>query len=197
MHTDVHPLHDVSLDSARTVVTAAGDRHGLPNVPALEQAVDTALLMWPRGNFAFNTPVPLPSRPRTLPVPTGYLDSKQIDLAWAHHGSTGGYKTPSLVGLYWSAPYLHDGGVSVGKNANTQLGLPGTVESNVAPDPGNSLRALIDRDLRARVIAANSSLQRMNVQGAGHNYWVDEQAGYTANKQRALILYLLTYNPPE
>jgi hypothetical protein len=33
----------------------------------------------------------------------------------AHRGSNGGYKVPSLVGLYWSEPYLHDGGVAVGK----------------------------------------------------------------------------------
>lgn len=30
----------------------------------------------------------------------------------AHGGSVGGYKASSLFGLYWSAPHLHDGGVS-------------------------------------------------------------------------------------
>ena len=69
---------------------------------------------------------------------------------------------------------------------------------NIMPDPYNSVRALIDRDLRARVTAANASspeLVRMNVQGLGHNYWVDARSGFTTNQQRALILYLLTYEP--
>ena len=102
---------------------------------------------------------------------------------------------PSLAGLYWTAPYLHDGGVAVGKNIDIELGLPGTVQKNIAPDPANSLKALFDRDLRARVVAANAPLERMNVQGIGHNYWVDVQAGFSAEQQRALLLYLLTYEP--
>ena len=150
--------------------------------------------------FTFETPVPLPAHPQTVAVPLGDLDPKQIDLAWAHHGTSGGYKVPSLVGLNWSAPYLHDGGVAVGKNADVDLGLPGTVERNVPPDPFNSLQALVDRDLRAHVTAVNAAspeLRRMNVQGIGHNYWVDRQSGFTPEQQRALVLYLLTYEPPE
>jgi hypothetical protein len=148
--------------------------------------------------FSFDTLVPLPAHPRTLPVPTGNLDPKQVDLAWAHHGSGGGYKVPSLVGLFWSAPYLHDGGVAVGKDENEELGLPGTVEANHVPDPFNSLKALLDRTLRARVVAANEaspSLRRMNVEGVGHNYWVDSQSAFTDPQQRALIQFLLTYEP--
>ena len=148
--------------------------------------------------YSFDTPVPLPSHPRTLAVPTAGFDQRQVDLAWAHHGSGGGYKVPSLVGLFWTAPYLHDGGVAVGKDENANLGLPGTVEINQMPDPFNSLKALVDRTLRARVIAANESspaLQRMNVQGVGHNYWVDSQSGFTGEQQRALIQFLLTYEP--
>lgn len=149
--------------------------------------------------FSFDTPVPLPAHPRTLPVPLDSLDPRQIDLAWAHHNSEGGYKVPSLIGLYWSAPYLHDGGIAVGQNAETELGLPGTVEHNIMPDPANSLRALIDRDLRARVVAANHAspaLRRMNVEGIGHNYWADPASGFTPAEQQALVLYLLTYQPP-
>jgi hypothetical protein len=126
------------------------------------------------------------------------LDQQQINLAWAHHGSEGGYKVPSLVGLYWSAPYLHDGGIAAGRNIASELGLPGTVEKNILPDPVNSLRALLDRNLRARVASANqssSALRRMNVEGVGHNYWVDRQSGFTEEEQHALILYLLTYEP--
>lgn len=150
--------------------------------------------------YGFATSVPVPPNTRPLPVPTNALDQQQLDLAWAHHGSGGGYKTPTLVGLYWSAPYLHDGGVAVGKNAGTDLGLPGTVERNIAPDPANSLRALIDRNLRAQVVAANhasASLRRMNVEGIGHNYWIDREAAYGDEEQRAVIAYLLTYEPPQ
>jgi hypothetical protein len=51
MHTDVQPLRDVSPDSAHVVTTSTGAQQALPNIDALETAVDTALLMWPRGNF--------------------------------------------------------------------------------------------------------------------------------------------------
>ena len=149
--------------------------------------------------YTFDTPVPLPRNPQPLPVPTGNLDPQQIDLAWAHNRSGGGYKVPALVGLYWSAPYLHDGGVAVGKDVNTQLGLPGTVEQNILPDPANSLRALVDRDLRSRAVSANeasAALRRMNVQGVGHEYWADRHSGFSDQEQEALILYLLTFEPP-
>jgi hypothetical protein len=33
----------------------------------------------------------------------------------------------------------------------------------------------------------------MNVQGVGHNYWVDPESGFTGEQQRALIQFLLTY----
>jgi hypothetical protein len=148
--------------------------------------------------YSFDTSVPLPARTQVLPVPTDMLDQQQIDLAWAHQNSGGGYKVPALVGLAWSAPYLHDGGVAVGKNAQMDLGLSGTVEQNKMPDPANSLGALVDRELRARVVAANAAsakLRRMNVQGVGHNYWVDSQAGFTDQQRRALVLYLLSYQP--
>ena len=148
--------------------------------------------------YTFDTRVPLPAHAKQLQVPTLDLDAKQVDLAWAHNGSGGGYKVPALVGLYWTAPYLHDGGVAVGKNADVDLGLPGTVEKNMIPDPVNSLRALVDRELRARVVAANEAsadLRRMNVQGIGHNFWVDAQSGFTDQEQTALILYLLSYEP--
>lgn len=61
------------------------------------------------------------------------------------------------VGLYWSASYLHDGGVAAGKNLDSELGIPGTVEKNVMPDSANSLKALLDRDLRERVVHANEA----------------------------------------
>src|SRR3954453_12083712 len=51
IHTDVQPLRDVPPDSAHLVTTSTGAQQALPNINALETAVDTALLMWPRGNF--------------------------------------------------------------------------------------------------------------------------------------------------
>lgn len=158
----------------------------------------TELNFAPAVLYSFDTPVPLPAHPDTLAVPTSGLDPRQVDLAWAHHGSPGGYKVPSLVGLFWSAPYLHDGGVAVGPDVTTQLGIPGTVQQNVLPDASNSLRALVDRDLRARVVRANQSsseLRRMNVEGSGHSFWVDRAAGFSDEEQRALVQFLLSYVP--
>ncbi|MBV8833857.1 MAG: hypothetical protein JO108_32050 [Acidobacteriaceae bacterium] len=57
---------------------------------------------------------------------------------------------------------------------------------------------LVDRGLRARVVAANEAsppLRRMNVAGTGHAYWVDPQSGFSGQEQQALILYMLTYEP--
>lgn len=144
--------------------------------------------------WALDTPVPLPPSPRVVTVPMD-VDPGQIGLAWALGDSEGGYKIPSLFGLYWSTPYLHDGGVAVGKDEAAEVGLPGTILRGVQPDPENSLRALLDRDLRGRVVASNLAsrdLQRVHVKGIGHEYWVDSQAGFSAADQRALIRYLLT-----
>jgi hypothetical protein len=133
---------------------------------------------------------------RQLEFPTEHLDPAQLRLSLAFTGSPGGYKTPSLIGLYWSPPYLHDGGVAVGPGG--ELGLPDTVYRFVRPDPEASLRALLDRGLRERVVAANRAdprLRLVNVTGEGHNYWADEPAGFTAAEREALVLYLLTYAP--
>jgi hypothetical protein len=144
--------------------------------------------------YSFDTPVPLPGVSNILGVPTGHLDPEQIKLALAHGNSPGGYKVPSLIGLYWTAPYLHDGGVAVGHDAQTQLGVAGTLLKGIQPDPANSLIALVDRELRAKVIRANQAqkgLQQVHVQGIGHEYWVDESTGFTKEEQEAMVLYLL------
>ena len=39
---------------------------------------------------------------------------------------------------------------------------------------------------------ANSNLQKLNVDGSGHNYWVDRRAGYSKQEQTNLIQYLLS-----
>lgn len=114
--------------------------------------------------------------------------------------SPGGLKTAGLIGLYWSPPYLHDGGAAVGPDPSRHLGLPGTLLASpqVPPDPANSLRAVVDRELRGRVVEANRSdpnLLEMNVGGVGHEYWVDQPAGFSPEDQDALVKYLLTYRP--
>jgi hypothetical protein len=56
-------------------------------------------------------------------------------------------------------------------------------------------RALVDRDLRARVIAANAASDTARiarVTGKGHAFWADAGSGVTAEEQTALIAYLLS-----
>ena len=90
--------------------------------------------------FTFDTPIPLRGNPQFLLIPTKDLDQQQIDLAWAHQGSAGGYKVPSLVGLYWSAPYLHDG------SAPTLLDVIGLYEKGGIERPSRS-PAIVPLDL--------------------------------------------------
>lgn len=146
--------------------------------------------------YSPDTPVPVPKGAQILKVPTAHLDPEQIKLGFARGDSKGGYKTVSLNGLYWTAPYLHDGGVAAGADADKQLGLPGTLMQGIPADPYNSLRALVDRKLREKVIAANRSagLEQVHVQGIGHEYWVDSSTGFTKQQQEALIEYLLSIN---
>jgi hypothetical protein len=142
--------------------------------------------------YSPDTPVPVPREARQLKVPTNQLDPEQIKLAFGSGTSPGGYKVPSLLGLYWSAPYLHDGGVAVGPNLKTQLGIPGTLDKGILPDPVNSLFALVDKELREKVIKANQPRKDVHVTGEGHEFWVDKSTGYSKNEQEALIKYLLT-----
>lgn len=145
--------------------------------------------------FAPDTPFPLSQDPKLVPVPIADDTLPQVLLAWGQGGTEGGYKVPNLVGLAWTAPYLHDSGVSVGPDVAKDLGVPGTLDKGVAPDPANSLRALIDRALRDRVVAVNTASEKdrtARVTGRGHAYWVDEQAGFSAADQGALITYLLS-----
>jgi hypothetical protein len=95
-------------------------------------------------------------------------------------------------------PVLHDGGVTVGPDAERQLGMPGTLMNRVAPDPANSLRALVDRDLRLRLVEANrahADLRDLGCWGTGHELWVDAAAGFSADEQHALVHYLLAFRP--
>lgn len=72
---------------------------------------------------------------------------------------------------------------------DTTCGPPRTCGGQT-PDPRENLRALVDRDLRSRLTAANladADLPALNVQGTGHESWVDEAGGFTREDQGALL----------
>jgi hypothetical protein len=142
--------------------------------------------------YSSNTPVPLPKKPDTIELKLTPKEIKSLNMSWAHGNSKGGYKVPSLYGLQYSAPYLHDGGVSVGKNM--ELGISNTLMKGIKADPYNSLLALVDSNLRNQVIKSNLSskvIRSEHISGKGHNFWVDESSGFTIAEQKALIYYLL------
>lgn len=143
-----------------------------------------------------SVPAPAPGNAPVVDVPIPPELEANLRLGWAQDDAqAGGYKTKGLVGLAWSAPYLHDGGVAVGADVERDLGLPGTVMAGLAPDPANSLRALLDRDLRARVVEANRAAgleEAANAAGIGHEHWADAQAGFARQEQDDLIAYLLS-----
>ncbi|WP_442854680.1 hypothetical protein [Fischerella sp. PCC 9605] len=141
----------------------------------------------PPDTYPPNVPVPLPPNPPVLPVPTDITPQEDIKLAYALSDPHGGYKVQNLIGLYLSAPYLHDGGVAASAESikqdesgrfmiakSDELGMAGTLMRGIAPDSEASLRVLVDRNLRAAVVAANQAnpdLQRSNIDGSGHEYW--------------------------
>ncbi|MFM7427861.1 MAG: hypothetical protein ACKO7W_23155 [Elainella sp.] len=163
-------------------------------------------LFVPPETYPANVPVPLPPDPPVLPVDQR-VSTRQLELAYGQDGE-GGYKVPSLVGLHVTAPYLHDGGVAASATAlqpgedeqyqvahPEQMGLAGTAMQMLPADPAASLRVLLDRDLRAVAVAANRAnpdLQATQVEGSGHSYWVDDEAGFTAQQQSDLIEFLLS-----
>jgi hypothetical protein len=151
-------------------------------------------ILAPSVLYPLDAPFPVPPGTATLAVPVTPEQEQTLRLAFARDG-TGGYKVKGLIGLAWTAPYLHDGGVSVGRDTEHQLGLPGTLYAGTKPDPANSLRALMDRELRAPVIAANMAdprLRAANASGEGHAFYVDAAAGFSREQQNALIAFLLS-----
>jgi len=135
--------------------------------------------------------VPIRKNARVLRIPMDNINKQQLRLGFAHDGK-GGYKTPSLIGLYWTAPYLHDGGVAVGYENN--YGLAGTLLKGKPIDPYRSIIALIDRKERSKVIAANSSLHPVHITAKGHSFWVDPENGFSKEEQKALAKFLLSLN---
>lgn len=154
-----------------------------------------------------NLESPLPDDAPALEVPLSEAQEEILARAYGLNGAEVGYKVPSLIGLGVSAPYLHDGGVAAGEGAfrlvdgsyqvaeDAPLGIPGTLQGDVPVDPAASLRALVDRESREAVVAANREhpgAVLANVEGSGHAFWVDGPAGFGADEQDALIAFLLS-----
>jgi hypothetical protein len=185
----IHPISEIGSNSARA-----------------ESRIALNDLLVPPKLYTLNTPVPVPANAEVLNIPTQGISDSPTTLP---NGllPDGGYKTMTLRGLYLSAPYLHDGGVAVRADAlqvandgsftvvnSGGLGLTGTLSQGMPTDSANSLRALVDRQLRAQVIGANQanpSLVRSNLDGTGHNFYVDTAAGYTPAQQNDLVNFLL------
>lgn len=185
---EIHPISELNTNPAR-----ANSRLKLND------------LLVPPKLYTFNTPVPVPADAEVLDVPTEGISSSPTTLPTGLF-PYGGYKTTSLLGLYLSAPYLHDGGVAVRTGSlevnsdgisvvePSGLGLTGTLSIGKPADSASSLRALVDRQLRAKVVEANKenpALVRSNLDGSGHDFYVDKAAGFTSAQQTDLINFLL------
>jgi len=185
----IHPIDEIHSNPAR-----AQSRLGLNK------------FLVPPKLYTFNTPVPIPANAEVLDLPTQGISDSHTTLPKGILPK-GGYKTTSLRGLYVSAPYLHDGGAAVRAGSlkvdsngsftvvdKSGLGLSGTLSQGIPADAASSLRSLVDRDLRALVVKANKanpSLVRSNLDGTGHYFYVDRQAGFNSNQQTDLINFLL------
>lgn len=105
--------------------------------------------------------------------------------------------TPGSPGLNSTIkmPEYPKGSLFMQNGDPNQIGMVGTLMQGIKPDAAASLRMLLDRDLREPMIAANranSDLQRSNVDGSGHAYWVDAASGFTAQDQSDLVQFLLS-----
>jgi hypothetical protein len=173
---------------------------------ALAQADQAELFVEPQ-TWTPDMIAPVAPGAGALAVPTDVTPQELREQAYLLNGAEGGYKVITLIGIYLHAPYLHDGGVAAGPNAlreqngryvvadADELGMAGTLLRGIRPDPAASLRVLLDRDLRQDMVAANRAhpdLQSTHVEGIGHEYWVDEEAGFTTQQQTDLILFLLS-----
>jgi hypothetical protein len=193
----IHPIAEIQTNPARAQSGLTLDEFLVP--PQL---------------YTFNTPVPPPADAEVLDVPTEGISETPTTLPDGLLPD-GGYKTLSLRGIAFSQPYLHDGGVAVGKGAlkvsddgsfevvnERLLGLSPTLSRGILPDAASSLRALVDRDLRAQVVAANQTdpaLVSSNLEGIGHEFYVDAQAGFTPQQQTDLVNFMMALddNPGE
>ncbi|WP_158736187.1 electron transport protein [Alteribacillus sp. YIM 98480] len=169
--------------------------------PSRAKALAGTQKVWDKASiYSPDTPVPVPTAAKKLNIPSDNFSQKDVELAFAHNDSDGGYKVKGLAGVYWQAPYLHDGGVAVGRDKNTDLGIPGTFHKGKRPDPYNSMQALVDESLRQQVVDANhssSELRTLNIEGSGHAFWADEKRGFSKEEQNALIEYVLQIDGEE
>jgi hypothetical protein len=156
---------------------------------------------------SFDQMVPLPASPNLLTLPPAPGTVSNLTLPPGLDTPAGGYKIIGLIGTYFKAPYLHDASIAVGPEAlrlfpdggweiadHNFLGVPQTTLLGRPVSAANSLRALFDRDLRARVIANNRAekkIARVNVDGAGHEFYIDPAAGFTYRQQTDLINFIL------
>ncbi|MCK6457812.1 MAG: hypothetical protein L6Q92_14940 [Phycisphaerae bacterium] len=156
---------------------------------------------------SFDQMVPLPPIPNQLTIPPDPLTGSNLVLPPGLDTPAGGYKVTGLLGTYLKAPYLHDGGVAVGPDALQinpdgsfqivnldAVGVAGTLRRNGPVSAANSLRALLDRDLREAVVTLNGfdpNLTSLGIEGKGHEFWVDPGAGFTYQQQSDLIRFLL------
>lgn len=185
----IHPLSEIGTNPARA-----------------KSRLDLNSLLVPPKLYALNNPVPIPADAEVIDIPTEVITPNPTSLP---NGllPDGGYKTTSLLGLYFSAPYLHDGGVAVREgsleitrkgvkiNDSSGLGLAGTLSQGKPADSASSLWALIDRQLREQVVAANRAspaLVRSNLDGTGHSFYVDRSTGFTFRQQTDLVNFLLS-----
>jgi len=185
----IHPLSELGTNSARA-----------------RSRLDLKDVLVPPKLYTLNNPVPVPAGAEVLDVPTEGISDSPTTLPKGFLPD-GGYKTLSLRGVYLSAPYLHDGGVAVRAGSlkiqpngsftvvdPSGLGLAGTLSIGKPADSKSSLRALLDRELRVQVIAANQAspaLRRDNLDGTGHHFYVDRAAGFTPAQQTDLINFLM------
>ena len=185
----IHPLSELGTNSARA-----------------RSRLDLKDVLVPPKLYTLNNPVPVPAGAEVLDVPTEGISDSPTTLPKGFLPD-GGYKTLSLRGVYLSAPYLHDGGVAVRADSlkiqpngsftvvdPSGLGLAGTLSVGKPGDSKSSLRALLDRELRRQVIAANQAspaLKRDNLDGTGHHFYVDRAAGFTPAQQTDLINFLM------
>ncbi|WP_026700814.1 hypothetical protein [Salibacterium aidingense] len=169
--------------------------------PSRAKALEATEKLWEKPLiYSPDTSVPVPEDAAILKAPSNHIDKQQKDLGFAHGDSNGGYKVKGLAGVYWQAPYLHDGGVAVGPNKKEDIGIPGTFDQGIHPDPFNSMSALVDRKLRQKVIRSNQSSQKLtdlNIEGTGHEFWVDQPAGFSPEEQEALVEYVLSLTGKE
>jgi hypothetical protein len=118
----------------------------------------------------------------------------------------GGYKVTGLLGSYLKAPYLHDGSVASTEEAirvsadgsymvveRGGIGIPGTIKSGRAVHAGNSLRVLLDQELRRILLENNASdptLVINGIEGTGHEFFVDPANEFTYQEQSDLVAFL-------